>query len=138
MSFKRASFLVDGFNLYHSVRRASKELGVTTKWLDLKALCESILPSFRPQVGERIELESIYYFTAYAYHLGDPDIVRRHKKFVRCLQDSGVHVEINRFKYKGIVCPHCKKAIDKYEEKETDVSIALKLQELFSPMYAIL
>lgn len=131
MSSKKVSFLVDGFNLYHSVSRASRLLGTSTKWLDLRALCESLLYSFRPLFKDKIQLESIYYFSAYAYHLEDPDTVNRHQKFVRCLEDSGIHVEISRFKYKEIVCPHCKEKIEKYEEKETDVSIALKLHELF-------
>jgi len=76
-------------------------------------------------------LENVYYFSAYAHHLNDPGIVQRHRSFVRCLEDSGIKVEINRFKYKKIDCPFCKKKITKYEEKETDVSIALKLQEIF-------
>lgn len=76
-------------------------------------------------------MENIYYFSAYAYHLNEPAIVQRHKNFVRCLEDTGIKVEINRFKYKEIECPFCKQTIGKYEEKETDVSIALKLLEVF-------
>jgi len=130
MPTNKITYLVDGFNLYHSVRRAGRQLKASTKWLDLKSLCISMIHNFRPSAN-KLELVNIYYFSAYAYHLNDPEIVQRHKFFVACLEDSGVKVELNRFKYKGIDCPFCKKKIAKYEEKETDVSIALKLQEIF-------
>ncbi len=130
MPTNKITYLVDGSNLYHSVRKAGKQLQASTKWLDLKSLCISMLHNFRP-TADKLELENIYYFSAYAYHLNDPNIVQRHKSLVACLEDTGVKVEINRFKYKGIDCPFCKKTIPKYEEKETDVSIALKLQEIF-------
>ena len=38
----RTTFLVDGFNLYHSLRTASEELGgASTKWLDLHVICQT-------------------------------------------------------------------------------------------------
>jgi hypothetical protein len=40
----RTAFLIDGFNLYHSAREAGKATrGHGTKWLDIRALCESYL-----------------------------------------------------------------------------------------------
>jgi hypothetical protein len=40
----RTVFIIDGFNLYHSTRDASNDLGgQSTKWLDVRALCESYL-----------------------------------------------------------------------------------------------
>lgn len=131
MTNKKVTYLIDGFNLYHSVRIAQKKLGASTKWLDIKALCESRLQNIRTVVGCPVQLESIYYFSAYAYHLKDPSIVQRHKNFVECLENTGIKVEINRFKYNELQCPFCKRTIKKYEEKETDVSIALKLIEVF-------
>jgi hypothetical protein len=39
----RTIFLVDGFNLYHSLRAASDDLGgVSTKWLDLPRLLPAV------------------------------------------------------------------------------------------------
>jgi len=130
MLYKKVTFLIDGFNLYHSVRRAQKELNAPAKWLDIKNLCESRLQNIRSAVGSLAQLESIYYFSAYADHLNDPSVVQRHKNFVKCLKDSGIKVEINRFKQKEIWCPFCKKMIVKHEEKETDVSLASKLLEI--------
>lgn len=131
MTIKKVAYLIDGFNLYHSVRIAQRKLGVSTKWLDIKALCKSRLQNIRTFVGCPVKLESVYYFSAYAYHLKNPDIVQRHKTFVDCLVDTGIKVEMSRFKYKELQCPFCKRTIEKYEEKETDVSIALKLLEVF-------
>lgn len=126
----RVSFLIDGFNLYHSLRAAAKELtGTSVKWLNIKALCQSYLYLF----GREARLEEIYYFSALATHLeaNNPDVTRRHKSFVRCLQETGITVELNRFKKKSFHCPSCQHSFNRYEEKETDVAIALKVLELF-------
>ena len=41
----RTAFLVDGFNLYHSLVEAQHALqGRGTRWLDLRSLCASFLP----------------------------------------------------------------------------------------------
>lgn len=131
----RVSFLVDGFNLYHSVRQAAKVLKTSTKWLDISRLCASYLPLVRDVVGEKTELRSIYYFSALAKHLEaiDPDVTARHREFIRCLEDTGMLVVISRFKAKDIKCPNpkCNNAFVRYEEKETDVAIASKLLEIF-------
>ncbi|OWY65858.1 hypothetical protein B7486_39815 [cyanobacterium TDX16] len=128
---ERVTFIVDGFNLYHSVREASKGLGgsASTKWLDIKNLCSSYIYLF----GKTAVLQEIYYFSALAKHLEarNSDVTKRHKDFIKCLEATGVIAELNRFKKKSMTCPSCKHQFDRYEEKETDVAIALKLLELF-------
>ncbi len=42
----RVSFLVDGFNLYHSLVQAESELRASTKWLDLRYWHRSLQPRF--------------------------------------------------------------------------------------------
>ena len=138
----QVSFIVDGFNLYHSVREAAKDIKllkgrkVSTKWLNIKNLCSLYLPQLHSVVKDRTKLKKIYYFSAFAHHIEiyDPDVVTRHKKFIKCLEDTGVSVEIHRFKQKEIKCNAergCRKKFFKYEEKETDVAIAVKLLEIF-------
>lgn len=62
----RVAFLVDGFNLYHSLEEASLAMGgVGTKWLDLIALCETFLQP----IGGGGKLESVFYFSAPANHV---------------------------------------------------------------------
>jgi uncharacterized LabA/DUF88 family protein len=126
----RVTFIIDGFNLYHSVRQASRDLkGASTRWLDIKKLCSSYIYLF----GKTAVFEEIYYFSALAKHLEtrDSDITKRHKDFIKCLEATGVIAEIHRFKKKSLSCPSCKHKFCRYEEKETDVAVAVKLLELF-------
>ena len=103
----RVTFIIDGFNLYHSVREAAKLLNSPTKWLNIKDLCSVYLGTISGIVSEKTTLESIYYFSAFAKHLlsVDPKVVVRHKKLIKCLEDSGIQVELSRFKSKEIRCP---------------------------------
>ena len=125
----RTAFLIDGFNLYHSLKDAGRDLGgVSTRWLDLRALCGSFLY----QVGGNAQLAGVFYFSALARHLEaiKPDVTLRHLAYIECLRSTGVEVELAQFKEKWISCPHCHASITRHEEKETDVAIALKLLEL--------
>ena len=131
----RTVFLIDGFNLYHSLRDAGKELrGQGTRWLDVVSLCRSYLHG----IGNGATLERIYYFSALATHLEhqDPGIVERHKRLIKVMQFQGVEVVLGRFKEKQIRCnvkpkpKGCSGLLIRHEEKETDVAISVKLMEL--------
>jgi uncharacterized LabA/DUF88 family protein len=127
----RTIFLVDGFNLYHSVKDASSDLGLRgkdTRWLNIWALCASYLSA----IGNNAQIVGIYYFTAIATHLStrDPGVEKRHRTYIKCLEDTGTSVEFARFKKKQIPCTHCKQYITRREEKETDVAIGCKLLEI--------
>ena len=122
----RTSFLVDGFNLYHSLKKAETVLGGRgTRWLDLKALCVSYLQA----MGTAARLESVHYFSALAFHMeqAKPGVTARHQTYIDCLTASGVIVELSKFKMKTSACRHCGRAIVRYEEKETDVAIGVRL-----------
>jgi len=124
----RVTFLVDGFNLYHSLRQAESELGASTKWLDLRSLCTSYLYTF----GKTARLERIYYFSALATYRDSsrPGSSARHSSYVECLQSSGIIPELGRFKVKYVYCRTCQQRNQHYEEKETDVAISVRLIEL--------
>lgn len=125
----RVVFLVDGFNLYHSILDACKNKDNSScKWLDIKSLCSSYLHL----IGGNSQVTDIYYFTAYANHLTNkhPGKVKNHKIFVKALQATGVKCIFGRFKSKKVYCSKCKKLDKKHEEKETDVAIAVKIIEL--------
>jgi hypothetical protein len=69
----RVAFLIDGFNLYHSVRDAGKAVGgVGTKWLDINALCHQTLSL----VGGGATVEGIYYFSALAHHMSPHEVLQ--------------------------------------------------------------
>ena len=126
----RTTYLVDGFNLYFSLKQAEKDFHNPTRWLNLKGLCSSTLSS----VGNKAQLQDVYYFSALAHHLKAKDkfMVKRHQDYIRCLIDSGVNVELGRFKKKTVMCAVCGKPTLHYEEKETDVALALKMMELLA------
>jgi uncharacterized LabA/DUF88 family protein len=124
----RVSFLIDGFNVYHSVRAAAESTGASLKWLDLRSLCSSYLSA----IGGAAQLERVYYFSAYAHFLTpkDPGVIVRHKTYVSALRATGVVPMMGRFKWKPRWCPTCKVENPGHEEKETDVAIAVMLMEL--------
>ncbi len=120
----RVVFLVDGFNLYQSIVDIGRfNNGLQLKWLDIHSLCKSYLP----QLGKDTIIENIYYFSALAHYLNDPDVIQRHTDYIECLKSTGVTPVLGRFKYKDSICPYCKRKIIRYEEKETDVAISIKL-----------
>ena len=122
----RTIFLIDGFNLYHSVVDIGKEdIGCNVKWLDIYSLCKSFLPL----IDKYATIESVYYFSALAHHLNDPDITKRHQDYIECLCETGISIQLSRFKEKTITDSQGRKII-RHEEKETDVAIASQLFEV--------
>jgi uncharacterized LabA/DUF88 family protein len=124
----RVCFLVDGFNLYHSICQAAKELnGVPVKWMDLPSLCQNHLYL----MGMRARIVRIVYFTAYAHHLheNNPGKVSRHKAYTRALTANSVEVRESHFKRKDTFDLKTRTVFVTYEEKETDVAIASALFE---------
>lgn len=127
----RVSFLVDGFNVYHSAKEARKDLGAgaSTLWLDLRSLFGSYISIF----GKEAALTRIYYFSALAKHIDSkrPGTTKKHEDYIDCLRSTGVKIRLGRFKYKTVWCPGCRTNNVHYEEKETDVALSLKIMELF-------
>lgn len=125
----RIIFVIDGFNIYHSILRLRRDTGYSTKWLDIASLCKSYIPLF----GKDAKLEDCYYFSAIPHYLSNqkPEKIERHRSYIKCLKSTEIHVELGRFKVKDVFCPRCRSMILKHEEKETDVAIAIKLLEVF-------
>ncbi|HTY05645.1 MAG TPA: NYN domain-containing protein, partial [Gemmatimonadales bacterium] len=123
----RVCFLVDGFNVYHSITEAMKlNPAVSMKWLDFGSFCRSYLSA----IGPDATLEQVFYFSATADWR--PARAARHTLLIEALRATGVSVHLGRFKEKDVTCPSCGYQFKKHEEKETDVAIAVKLVELFS------
>ncbi|MDH5718874.1 MAG: NYN domain-containing protein [Spirochaetia bacterium] len=125
----RLTFLVDGFNLYHSIIEVENKTKLRLKWLNIRSLCEAYVPN----IDSKAKIEEIYYFSAYAKHrlAKDPDVINRHKIYIEALRSADINIELGHFKSKKINCPKCHNLITRYEEKETDVAIAIKIFELF-------
>ena len=102
--------LIDGFNIYHSVVEACKDLkGISTKWLNLHSLCSSYLHV----IGNNAQIKNIYYFSALATHLQSisPSKIINHKLFLNALKSVNVKIHLGRFKRKKTWCPTCNKYI---------------------------
>lgn len=83
--------------------------------------------------GKEAKVETIYYFSAIPHYLTarNPRKIQRHKDYISCLESTGISIELGRFKAKYIYCDKCKSMVLKHEEKETDVTIAIKVVEIF-------
>jgi len=118
-------FFVDGFNLYHALDYTESSRNPFRfrkfKWLNLQKLAGLF-------VGPLDSLEQVLLFTAFA--TWDPQKVARHKLFIRANESVGVSVIYGEFKRKDKYCRLCKREFHSYEEKQTDVNIALELFRL--------
>ena len=121
----RVLCLIDGFNVYHSLRDCERDTGARVRWLDLRSLCSSLLHALP---GDCV-IGDVVYFSALAHHIESsrPGTIERHQQYIDVLRASGITVRLGHFKRRRVVCPVCGAARDRYEEKETDVAIASRL-----------
>jgi uncharacterized LabA/DUF88 family protein len=110
---------VDGFNLYFGLRAGH---GREYLWLDLQTLAESLL-----QPGQ--QLQEVKYFTARVRD--DPDAENRQSTYLDALACGCQKVRRieGRFQEKSRNCRNCGAVWISYEEKKTDVNIAVALVE---------
>lgn len=115
----RVRVYVDGFNLYYGVHTA---FGRQYLWLDLEALATGLL---RP--GQ--QLDRVSYFTARVRN--DLLSEQRQDTYLQALAAHATCLEIieGRFQQKTQRCRSCGTNRVTYEEKETDVSVAVSLVE---------
>lgn len=115
---QRVIVYIDGFNLYNGL----KELrGHRYLWLDLQALALALLKPDQVLAGIR-------YFTARVRN--EPDAEQRQATYLSALATQPmVEIVEGRFQEKRRTCRQCRARWRTYEEKETDVSIAVALVE---------
>lgn len=108
---------VDGFNLYHGLKAG---YGRRYHWLDLQALVKGLL---RP--GQ--ELLEVQYFTARVRD--NPDAELRQALYLEALASHSLRVRLieGRFQDRPRECRSCGARWMAYEEKETDVNIAIAM-----------
>jgi uncharacterized LabA/DUF88 family protein len=108
---------VDGFNLYHGLHASSAHRHL---WLDLPRLARSLRP--------KETLVAVKYFTASV--LNDPAAQGQQDTYIAALQGSSpslIEVTMGRYQQKTRRCRNCDHPWHLYEEKETDVNIAVNL-----------
>lgn len=113
---QRVVAYIDGFNLYYGIRSEGRRY----LWLDLVALVEKLL-----KPGQ--QLVAVRYFTARVRN--DPPAEQRQETYLNALSahSSILDVRQGRFQQKAVTCRSCGAARIQYEEKETDVSLAVTL-----------
>ena len=115
----RVVVYVDGFNLYYGLKSKGWRRYL---WLDLHKLALGLL-----KAGQ--SLVSVKYFTSNVFQEpGDPDKPRRQGNYLEALgtlPDLTIH--LGAFMKKTRTCNACGHVTESYEEKMTDVNLAVEL-----------
>jgi uncharacterized LabA/DUF88 family protein len=112
----RVAAFIDGFNMYHSLK--DKQLN-TLKWLNYWTLADAFIAKSREQ------LVNVFYFTAIVPW--DTAKANRHKIFIRAQEYYGTTIIFGKFKEVTRTCRTCGCRYKTFEEKETDVNIAVTM-----------
>lgn len=108
---------VDGFNLYHGLRERYQHRYL---WLDLMELVRRLRP--------KDTIEAVRYFTAAVPN--DPPAQARQQVYLHALTahcGPSLEITLGRYQSKQRSCRQCGTTWTAYEEKETDVNIAVRL-----------
>ena len=112
----RVIAFIDGFNVYHSLLNSGcRDL----KWLNYRGLAEAFIAPSRER------LVKVFYFTAIVPW--DSQKAARHRLFIQAQEVSGVETVMGKFKGVTRNCRECLKKYKTFEEKETDVNIAVTM-----------
>jgi uncharacterized LabA/DUF88 family protein len=119
---ERVSFYVDGFNLFYGLRRLKKVDADWQKcyWIDFVKL-------FQQFTGTNQSLEKVYYFTAPPLDTEKNNRQRLLFSANSLINGEKFEVVDGKFFQKTVKCKLCNKANKTYEEKHTDVNIAIKM-----------
>lgn len=116
MAATRVIAYIDGFNLYYGLREGRL---LTSRWLDLKALCASLIR------GDQ-HLELVRYFTTRVRN--NPSATHRQALYIDALATrGGIEIDYGHFLSRKTSCRACRTTWLRHEEKQTDVNIAVRL-----------
>jgi len=107
---------IDGFNLYHAIDNDFRLRQY--KWLDVVALAKSLIKPHEQLI------ETIFFTTIVTW---DAEKQVRHRTYIDALQIKGARIIYGEFHKKDVHCKKCGAIFQKYEEKQTDVNIAVEL-----------
>jgi uncharacterized LabA/DUF88 family protein len=115
---KKIIFFIDGFNIYHAIANPEYQ---KYKWLDFNKFASHF-------INRSEKIEDIYYFTALTSW--NKDKVKRHKNFIKAQESIGIKTVYGKFRKRGKKCRICQQTYKTFEEKQTDVNIAIYLFKL--------
>ena len=118
---QRVAVYIDGLNLYYGLKSMDWR---RYYWLDVQRLSESLMRSYQ-------RLGFVRYFTAELLPDSGADArIERHSAYLQAISTlPKVDIQYGFHSAKTITCPHCGEGIRTYEEKMTDVNIAVALLE---------
>ena len=122
---KKVTFYIDGFNFYYGLKENSSKDSSWRKfyWLDFNLFFSQFL-----QPDE--ELLEIRYFTARPKNSGKMKRQNALMEVNKKLNREKFKIHYGKYQEKSVKClGTCKENFVTYEEKETDVNIAVKLIE---------
>ena len=116
---RRVAVYVDGLNLYYGLKSRGWR---RYYWLDLRRLVENLL-----RRGQRLEI--VRYFTARVEaQAGDPQRYARQDAYLKALATlPDLTIQYGHHQPKSVTCQHCGATWTTFEEKMTDVNIAVAL-----------
>lgn len=116
---RQVTAYIDGFNLYNGVK---ERYGRKYLWLDLEDMVNRLLQ--QDQVFNRVK-----YFTSRVRN--DEQSLFRQRTYLHALAAHCRYIDIieGRFQEKTAHCKGCRRTWRTYEEKETDVNIAVAMVE---------
>lgn len=115
---KKVTFFIDGFNVYHALANPQYR---KYKWLDFNKFANHYINRFE-------KIKDIFYFTALTHW--NKEKVKRHNIYIKAQVSVGVKTVYGKFKKKSKRCRICHQVYETYEEKQTDVNIAIYLFKL--------
>ena len=122
----KANFYIDGFNFYMDIKDLEKELRASGKSLPAKTVNYRKLANSLLQGAQNISVGDVKYFSAYVRN--NVPRRKRHERFVKQLEGANVAVILGKHKKVWRECKaKCDLTYESYEEKETDVRIALEI-----------
>jgi len=120
---ERVNFYVDGFNFYYGLKNMK---AIDKEWLNFYWL--DYVKFFEQFIGENQILQKVIYFAAPPPF--EMDIQNRQKTLFdanRLLNPKRFELVMGRFYKKTLKCKVCNAKYTAYEEKQTDVNIAIRL-----------
>jgi uncharacterized LabA/DUF88 family protein len=120
---KRLIVYVDGFNLYNGLKDG---FGKRYLWLDLVKLVSELRPDS--------DLVHVKYFTSPVEGRSETKQRQLHYQYaMKSLNRNRVRITQGRHESREVECLSCRKTWQHYEEKETDVNIAVNIvQDAYS------
>ena len=127
---QRVAVYIDGLNLYYGMK---SEGWRRYYWLDVQRLSESLTRPYQ-------RLRFVRYFTAELLPSSGADArIERHSAYLQALSSlPKVDIQYGFHIPQTAICPHCGESTRTYEEKMTDVNIAVALlQDAHDDLYDV-